>query len=180
MCHGSLAEVSEVVELMAQVFYLRPAFWTSPSVWMLRILCSCRVEVTVGFLCTGDDGDDRVNVCLEFLVGVGLEKITRSFDSLVGVGVVEGVAHNAIHLEHLGWIFQMFCRIGEIGVASFRLTFTERQWNSDISAGFQSLSPEGTWSDLYTCERNRCDGVARLIALGKCALDKKCRKRHQQ
>ena len=87
--HSSLAEVSEIVELMAQVLYLRPSLWTSPSVWVLWVLCASRVEITVRLLCTANHGNHTVNVSLEFLVRVSLEQITCTFNRLVRVGIVE-------------------------------------------------------------------------------------------
>ena len=89
MSHSSLAEVSEVVELVAQVLYLRPSLWTSPSVWVLWVLCASRVEITVRLLCTANHGNHTVNVSLEFLVGVSLKQITCTFNRLVRVGIVE-------------------------------------------------------------------------------------------
>ena len=55
--NSSLAEVAEVVELMAEVFHHLPTLCSCPSVWMLRVLSACSEEVAVWLLSRSDDSD---------------------------------------------------------------------------------------------------------------------------
>ena len=50
MGDGSLYHVTEVIEFMAQVFLLTPAFVASPLMWLLRILGAGSVEISVRLL----------------------------------------------------------------------------------------------------------------------------------
>ena len=67
---------------------------------IVGILRAGGIEVAVRLLCRSDDVDHAVDIVLQFLVGVGLQDVGSTLDGLVGVGVVEGVAH-AIDLKHL-------------------------------------------------------------------------------
>ena len=70
--HGTFYHVTEVVELVTQILFLAPALVASPEMRMLRVLCTCGIEISVSLLSRSDDVEHAVNICLEFLVWVGL------------------------------------------------------------------------------------------------------------
>ena len=98
MSHGTLHHVTEVVELMAQVFLHAPALVACPEVRMLRVLCTGGIEISVSLLSRSDDVEHAVDIRLEFLVRVGLEHVAGTFDGLVWVGIIEAVRHQLAHV----------------------------------------------------------------------------------
>ena len=87
---GSLYHVSEVVELVAQVFLLAPAGVASPLMGLTRILGARGIEIAVRLLSRGNHVEHRVDIGYELLVRIGLQDVTGALDGLVGVCVVEG------------------------------------------------------------------------------------------
>ena len=69
---GAFHHVSQVVELVAQVFYLFPTFASRPFMGMFRIHGAAGVEVSVRFLCCGYNYQYTVNVFSQFLVRISL------------------------------------------------------------------------------------------------------------
>ncbi len=69
---GAFHHVPQVVELVAQVFYLFPAFVSRPFVGMFWIHGSAGIKVSVRFLCGGYDNEHAVNVFGQFLIGIRL------------------------------------------------------------------------------------------------------------
>ena len=98
MGDSAFHHVAEVVEFVAQVFLLAPAGIASPLMGFLRILGAGGVEIAVRFLSGGDHVEHAVDIGHELLVRIGLQDVTGTLDSLVGVCVVEG---QTAHLEHL-------------------------------------------------------------------------------
>ena len=62
--HGTLHHVTEVVELMAQVFLHAPALVACPEVRMLRVLCTGGIEISVSLLSRSDDVEHTVDISL--------------------------------------------------------------------------------------------------------------------
>ena len=153
--------MTEVIELMAQVFLLHPTLGTSPMVRVGRVLRTGGVEIAVGLLSRRNDVNHGIDVCLERLVGIGLENVRRALDGLVGVGIVEGIA-NAVHLEGLRRVGEMGSRILEVLVAPLALAFRESERDGHLPAGLQSLSPEGARRDFHGGERYGGDGITLL------------------
>ena len=112
--------VTKVVELVREVFLLRPARAACPVVGLIGVLRACGVEVAVGFLCRGNDVEHGVYIGLQLLVGIGLKNVRGTLDGLVGVGVVKRVA-DALHLEHLRRVFQVGGSILKVLVTAFAL-----------------------------------------------------------
>ena len=176
--HSGFAEVAEVVELMAEVFHTLPTLLASPLVGMLRVLGARGVEVAVRLLPRGNHGNHAIHILvqpspLEAGIGVGLQQITRPFDSLVGVGVVEGIGA-LLDFKHFRRVFQVRSRIAEVGVAARLLALREGKRNGHVLTGLQSLSPEGVLSHFYFCERHLRDGVATVFVLGSHADGHAC------
>ena len=166
--YGTLYHVTEVIELVREVFLLYPTLVTSPVMGISGVLGACGVEIAVGFLSRADNVDYRVTVGLQLLVWIGLQDIGCTLKGLVGVGIVEGIAH-AVHLEHLRGIFQMSGGIIEVLVAALTLTFRESEGDGRLTTGFESLAPEGTWSHFHTGEWHRADGITTgLLLLTAC------------
>ena len=69
---GAFHHVSQVVELVAQVFHLFPTFASRPFMGMFRIHGAAGVEVSVRFLCSGYDDEHAVDVFGQFLIGICL------------------------------------------------------------------------------------------------------------
>ena len=69
---GAFHHVPQVVELVAQVFYLFPAFVSRPFMGMFRIHGSAGIKVSVRFLCGGYNDEHAVNVFGQFLIGIRL------------------------------------------------------------------------------------------------------------
>ena len=166
--YGSFAEVAEVVELVREVFYQFPSLRASPVVWLLWVLCTCGVEVSIGFLCRCDDGNHAVAVLVDvrtvdFGVGVSLHQVCSTFECLVGVSVVERVSHG--HAEGLAGVLDVLGCLFEVEVALFGFALAECERDCYVAACLQALSPEGIWSDLHCGKRHGCDWVARLVAL---------------
>ena len=159
--HGTLDHVAQVVQLMREVFLLHPALVASPVVRVGRVLCAGGVEIAVRLLGGGNDVDNAVYIMGQLLVGIGLQDVTCTLDGLVGVGIVERVAH-AIHLEHLRRVFQVGGSVLKVLVTSLTLAFREGQRDGHIAAGLQPLPPERLLGYLDLSKRNRRDGVALL------------------
>jgi hypothetical protein len=102
--HGTFYHVTEVVELMAQVFLHAPALVACPEVRMLRVLCTGGIEISVSLLSRSDDVEHAVDIRLEFLVRVGLEHVAGTFDSLVWVGIIEAIGHQFAHIIGVAWM----------------------------------------------------------------------------
>ena len=96
--HGTFYHVTEVVELVAQILFLAPALVASPEMRMLRILCTGGIEISVRLLGRSNDVEHAVDICLEFLVRVGLEYVAGTLDGLVWVGVVKTVGHQFAYI----------------------------------------------------------------------------------
>ena len=176
--YSGFAEVAEVVELMAEVFHTFPTLLASPLVGMLGVLGARGVEVAVRLLTRGNHGNHAIHILvqpspLELGVGVGLQQITRPFDSLVGVGVVEGIGA-FLDFKHFRRVFQVLGRIAEVGVAAGLLALREGKGDGHVLTGFQALSPEGVLSHFYFCERHLRDGVATVFVLGSHADGHAC------
>ena len=135
MSNGSFHHVSQVVEFMAQFLHFFPSFTPGPFVGMLGIHGTGRIQVSVGFLCSSHQYQDTVNIGFQLLIGIGLKQITGSFNGLVDVGVIKGIACNIIFQAGVG-------SLDEVIITPGFLTLAESKRNSDLTAGFQALSPE--------------------------------------
>ena len=83
---------------MAQILLHAPALVASPEMRMLWVLCTGGIEVSVSLLSWSNDIEHAVDICLEFLVRVGLEYVAGTLDGLVWVGVVETVGHQFAYI----------------------------------------------------------------------------------
>ena len=81
--------VSKVIELVAQVFLLHPALGARPFVGVCGVHGACRIEISVRLLCGSNDIEHRVDVGLQFLVGIGLQEVAGALNGFVWVGVVK-------------------------------------------------------------------------------------------
>ena len=159
---GSLKQVSEVVELMAQFLHFLPTFCASPFVWLGWRLRSCSEQVAVRLLTACDDGYHAVNVCVKpasFICGVriSLQQVARALYGLVRVGVVKRECPCRVG-ELQGGVGKVTCGIYEVIVASCLLTLTECQRYRYVTAGVETRTPERV-AQLHRCERYWRDGV---------------------
>ena len=90
---GGIDHVAEVVELVAEDFFLLPAFLTGPLVRLLGVDGARGVEVAVRLLGGSHDIEHGVDVGLEFAVRIGLQDVGGTLDGLIDIGVVEREAH---------------------------------------------------------------------------------------
>ena len=104
---------------MTQVFHFRPTGLACPAVRMLRILSTGSVKVAIGFLGAANHSNHGIHVGFQLLVWIGLKQVARTFNRLVGVGVVKRIPHHSVNLKHLRRIFQMFSSVAEVGVTVF-------------------------------------------------------------
>ena len=123
MSHGTFYHVTEVVELVAQILFLAPALVASPEMGMLRVLCTCGIEISVSLLSRSDDIEHAVDIRLEFLVRVGLEHVAGTFDGLVWVGIIEAQRHQFAYIILLARMSSAL----KVLVSSLRLAFAESQ-----------------------------------------------------
>ena len=133
---GTFDHVSQVVELVAQLLHLFPAFAACPLVRMLGVHGAGGVQVAVGFLCSSHYHQYAVDVLFQFLVWIGLQQITGSFDGFVYVSIVKREASHFIVLAGMGSHFKVL-------VAAVFFAFAESQWDGYFTACFQALSPKG-------------------------------------
>ena len=96
--HGTFYHVTEVVELVAQILFLAPALVASPEMRMLRVLCTCGIEISVSLLSRSDDIEHAIDISLEFLVRISLQHVAGPLNRFVWVGVVEAVGHQFAHI----------------------------------------------------------------------------------
>jgi hypothetical protein len=120
MSHSSFAEMTEIVELMGEVFHPFPALGASPVVRVLRVLCTGSIEITVRFLTRSNDSNHAVHIFvqtppLELGVGIGLQEVAGTLDGLVWVSVVEGEGA-LLDGKDFRRIFEVFRSIAEVGV----------------------------------------------------------------
>ena len=85
--HGTLHHMTEVVELMTQVFLHAPALVACPEVRMLGVLGAGCVEVSIRLLSLTDDVEHTVDISLQLLVWISLEHVASTLDGLVWVGI---------------------------------------------------------------------------------------------
>ena len=143
--HGTFYHVTEVVELVAQILFLAPALVASPEMGMLRVLCTCGIEISVSLLSRSDDIEHAVDIRLEFLVRVGLEHVAGTFDGLVWVGIIEAQRHQFAYIILLARMSSAL----KVLVSSLRLAFAESQRDGYLARGFDTLSPERVVPNLY-------------------------------
>ncbi len=143
--HGTLNHVSKVVKLMAQVLFLAPALFASPEMRMLWVLCTCGIEISVSLLSRSDDVEHTVNICLEFLVRVGLEHVAGTLDGLVWVGIIEAQWHQFTYIILLA----RMCSALKVLVSSLCFALAESQRDGNLARGLDTLSPERIVPNLY-------------------------------
>ena len=93
MCAGGVYHVSEIVKLVAKIFFLSPALASRPSVRMLRIDGACCVQIAVRFLGGTYDVEHAVDIGLQLFVGICLEDVACSLYGLVYIGIVKRESH---------------------------------------------------------------------------------------
>ena len=112
---------------------------------MLRILCTCGIEISVSFLSRSNDIEHAIDIRLEFLVWISLQHVAGTFNRFVWVGVVEAVGHQFAHIIGVAWMSSAL----KVLVSSLRLAFAESQRYSHLARGFDTLSPERIVPNLY-------------------------------
>ena len=126
---GGIHHVSEIVEFVAGVLLCCPAPVGSPPVGMLRVDGTGSIEIAVGLLGRCYYIEHGVNIGFEFCIGVGLQHIRSTFDSLVDIGIVKRKTHELRHIPFWclqAWMSRVLKRIGrhlKILVAVLALTF---------------------------------------------------------
>ena len=145
MSHGTLHHVTEVVELMAQVFLHAPALVACPEVRMLRVLCTGGIEISVSLLSRSDDVEHAVDISLKLLVWISLEHVASALDSLVWVGIVEAVRHQFAHVVTVARVSGAL----KVLVSALCLALAESQWDGYLARGLDTLSPERIVPNLY-------------------------------
>lgn len=133
---GAFHHVSQVIELVAQVFYLFPTFASRPFMGMFRIHGSAGVEVAVRFLCGSYDNEYAVNVFGQFFIGIRLQQVAGTFDGFVYVRIVESQS------AYFNGITGVGC-VDEVLISSGFLALTECQGDGYLAARVEALSPEG-------------------------------------
>ena len=98
MGDGTFNHMAKVIELMTQVFFLTPTLIASPLMWFLWILGARGIEVPVRLLSRGNNIENRVDICHEFLIRIGLQNIAGTLNGLVGIGIIES---QSADLEYL-------------------------------------------------------------------------------
>ena len=151
--YGPLDHVAEVVEFVAQLLDLLPALGARPLVRMVGVHRAGGVEVSVGLLRRGHDHQHAVDVALELLVGICLEEVARTLDSLVDVGVVERISRDLV-------VGTGVRRHLEVAVAARLLALREGKGYGHLAAGLETLPPErvghldrGEWYGRYGISR---------------------------
>src|SRR5436305_10559610 len=74
---------------MTRLALLLPSLHARPWMWMERINCSARVQVTVRFLRLSNNVDQGVDVRFQFFIRKNAKRITGAFDGLVDIGIIE-------------------------------------------------------------------------------------------
>ena len=158
MGNGTLHHVAKVVKLVTQVLFLHPACGACPIVGVLGVHRASGIEIAIGLLCRSHDGEHRVDVGLQFLVGVGLQEVACALNGLIHIGIVEGIS---FHL-HLACVLalQLAGSNLKVLVASLALALRESQGDGHVATRLQALPPKRALLDVYARERHRRDGVA--------------------
>ena len=159
---GRLHHMPQIIELVAEVFFLDPSAVSCPFVRMLWVLCPGGVEISIGLLGSGNDVEHRVDIGFQFLVGECLQNVARPFNGLVGVGIIETVSS---HLESLRGVFHVRGGVHKVGVSASLLAFAESKGDGGFAACFKSLSPKRVRRHFYRRERYGSDGVCRACRL---------------
>ena len=135
MCYSSFYHVPQIVELMTQVLYRYPTLFSCPVVRVLRVHGAGCIKVTVRFLCSGNNDEYAVNVLLQFLVRIGLQRVTGSFYCFVYIGIVEREALYFVGIAGMCCLYKVF-------VTSRLFTFAECQRDGYFTACLKALSPK--------------------------------------
>ena len=158
--NGTFEHVAKVVELMAQHLDLLPALGAMPLVRVLGVHGPGGVKVTVGLLSALHDLEHRIDIGHKTLVGIGLQRITGTFDGLIDIGVVE---RETFHFDVFGVLACQLTRSNlEIAVTARLLTLRKSQGDGHLAAGLKALSPE-TVTHLDLGKWHRRDGVTRHL-----------------
>ena len=147
----------QVIKLVAQVFHFFPAFRSGPFMGVFRIHRPGSIQVSVRFLCPGNDHQHTVDIFFQFFIRIRLQQIAGPFDRFIHIGIVKSKSGYFIMRTGISGHF-------EILVASCFFAFTECQRNRHFTAGFQSLSPKGI-VHFYSCKRNRGNGITGMSIL---------------
>ena len=164
MGDGSFVEMARVVEFVA--VDLLPTTGAPPTRQTGAAVGDAGSQVAIFLLGCSDDGDDTVEVMVELGIVVCSERIGRTLDDLVGIGVVEReVAAMLTLLQSTG--------NGEVVEATIDFALMESRRDADDAIGLDAWSPKSI-INMYLREGNLLDGGGRLLIVGKgtCA----CRK----
>ena len=167
---GTFHHVSQIIELMAQVFYLFPALASRPFVRMLRVHGAAGVEVAVGFLRGGHNHQHTVDVLSQFLVWVSLQQVAGAFNGFIDVRIVKGQSADFYRIAG------MRC-VDEVLISSCFLAFAESKRNGYFAACVEALPPKGV-GYFYRSEGHRVNGVTVRLIFHLC-LTAYCSGKHQ-
>ena len=133
--HSPFHHVTQIIELVAQILHLRPAFRPRPIVRMLGVHGTCGVKIPVRFLGGGHYDQYAVDIFFQFLVRVSLQGVTCTFNRLIDIRIVKGEASHLILITGMSSFHKVF-------ITSRFLTLTESQRDGYLAACLQALSPE--------------------------------------
>ena len=148
--------VSQVIELVAQLLDFLPTLRSGPFVGVLRIHRAGSIEVAVRFLRGGYEGQHAIDIQFQLFVGIGLEDIARSFNSLIDIGIVESQPANGDGVAGMRGL-------DKVVVPPRLLAFAKGQGNGYFPARLQTLPPEGVRSYFDRCERHRVYRIAVVL-----------------
>ena len=152
--NGTLDHMPQVIELVAQIFHSHPTLLPCPVMRMFRIHRTSGIQISVRFLGSGYNSENTIDVFLQPLVGIGLQRIAGTLDGFVNICIVKRETLHLIVFAGMGSFLKVFN-------ASRLLRLPESQRNSNLTAGFQSLPPEMI-RHFYRSKRNRIDRIARM------------------
>src|SRR5205823_582349 len=133
-----------------------PTLRAGPAMRMFRINRARSVEVAIGFLRRSDLRNQSINTGFELAIGLDVQRISRTLDNFVDVGVVEWIARRRFVRN----LFTTQRRGGTLKVINALCLFVlfEGKRNSNLAIDLQTRRPESV-VEMDRSERDRLDGI---------------------
>src|SRR5687768_10891892 len=156
MRNGGFIQVTQVVQLVTVVALELPPLSTGPRMRARGIDGSGRVEIAVLLLGGRNLLDQRVDIRVELRIGVDAQRVRRSLDHLVEIGIVERIAGGLGVPERL--TAQSLRGADEVVDPAAQLALLERKRDRLDAVRLDPRRPEPV-VQMDRREGNRLDGI---------------------
>lgn len=145
--HCSLYHMTQIIQLMAEIFLQRPPLVTSPLVGMLGIHRARSVQIAVGFTDGSHDIQHTVYIMCQFGIWICQQKIASALYGLIYIRVIEGITLEYIHITGMSRPLKILVApslshlLKANGIVTLRLA--SRRWPQKLSVTFTDVNGTG-------------------------------------